>query len=96
MTAFDIDHDGYLGVNEQLLGHVRTFGDIIENLNTALKNIPEAARGQATPIWLEAQTNWNRIYGEMQQKLNANTLSSINVHEIFRDGDRTGAQIMLS
>ncbi|MGW5050418.1 WXG100 family type VII secretion target [Actinokineospora sp. NPDC004072] len=96
MTSFDIDHNGYLELNEQLLMHVRSVGDILENLNSALRNIPSAARGQATPVWLEAQQNWTRIYQEMQQKLNASTLSSSNVHEIFQNGDNAGARIMLS
>jgi hypothetical protein len=95
MTAFDIDHNGYLELNEQLLMHVGSVGTILETLNTALKYIPAATEGQATPLWQEQQNSWNGIYLEMQSKLNLNTLSSINVHEIFQNGDNTGAQIMI-
>jgi hypothetical protein len=96
MTAFDINHNGYLELNEQLLAHVSSVGTILDTLNTALKHIPNATQGQATPLWQEQQNSWNGIYMEMQNKLNLNTLSSINVHEIFKNGDNAGAQIMSS
>jgi len=96
MTAFDINHNGYLEVNEQLLSHVRTVGTILENLNASLKGIGDATRGQATPLWIEQQNQWNGIYVEMQNKLNTQTLSSINVHDIFKEGDVRGAKIMNS
>ncbi|MDQ2589057.1 hypothetical protein [Saccharothrix yanglingensis] len=96
MTSFDINNNGYLDLNEQLLLHVRTTGDILQELNTVLNNISSATKGQATPLWLELQANWNRTYQEMQTKLNTNTMASINVHEIFGGGDNRGATIMLS
>jgi hypothetical protein len=96
MTAFDVNHNGYLEVNEQLYQHVRTLGTIIEELNTALKNIPDASRGQSTPIWLEHQQRWNAAYEDMTQRINTTTVSSVNVQEIFKGGDDTGARIMLN
>jgi uncharacterized protein YukE len=95
MTAFDVNHNGYLEVNEQLYQHVGTLGTIINDLNQALRNIPDASRGQSTPIWLEHQTRWNAAYEDMTQRINATTVSSVNVHEMFKGGDNTGARIML-
>jgi len=95
MTAFDINHDGYLDLNEQLYRAVGDLGTIIENLNTALKNIPQASWGQATPIWEENQRQWNIAYGEMTTRINATSVSSVNIHEIFKGGDSQGARIML-
>ena len=95
MTAFDIDHDGYLELNEQLYMHVNQLGDIIDNLNTALRNIGAATKGKATPLWQEAQFNWNLAYEDMKNKLNRQSMSSINVHEIFSEGDNRGQGIML-
>ena len=95
MTAFDVNHNGYLEVNEQLYKAVGDLGSIIDNLNTALKNIPEASWGQATPIWQENQRQWNIAYGEMTTRINTTSVSSINVAEIFKGGDNQGARIML-
>ncbi|GAA3014358.1 hypothetical protein [Actinokineospora diospyrosa] len=95
MTAFDIDHDGYLELNEQLYMYVRQLGDILTNLNTSLKNIEVATQGKATPLWQEAQQQWTLTYTDMETKLNSQSLSSINVHEIFSEGDSRGQGIML-
>jgi uncharacterized protein YukE len=95
MTAFDVNHDGYLDVNEQLYRAVGQLGTIIEELNTALRNIPQAAWGDAQPIWLENQARWNAAYGEMTRRINVTTISSINIHEIFKGGDNMGARIFL-
>ncbi|WP_026422621.1 hypothetical protein [Actinokineospora inagensis] len=95
MTAFDIDHDGYLQLNEQLYMYVRQLGDILDALNGALKNIEVATQGKATALWQEAQQNWTNTYAEMETKLNAHSLSSINVHDIFSNGDSRGQGIML-
>ncbi|WP_447002027.1 WXG100 family type VII secretion target [Saccharothrix isguenensis] len=96
MTAFDIDNNGYLELNEQLLMHVKSVGEILDGLNTVLKGITTATDGKATPLWLDLQTQWSTAYQQMAEKLNINTLSSINVHEIFGNGDNRGARIMLS
>ncbi|PPK70914.1 hypothetical protein V5P93_002773 [Actinokineospora auranticolor] len=95
MTAFDIDHDGYLELNEQLYMYVRQLGDILTNLNASLKNIEVATQGKATPVWQEAQTTWTGTYTDMETKLNAQSLGSINAQEIFGEGDLRGQGIML-
>lgn len=95
MTAFDIDHDGYLEVNEQLYQAVGNLNDILGNLNTALAQIPEAVRGNAEEIWQDLQTAWNKAAQDMNTKLNANTLASFNTHEIFKNGDQHATRIML-
>jgi hypothetical protein len=95
MTSFDVNHNGYLEINEQLYKAVGNLGVIIEDLNSALRNIPAAAWGGAQPIWLEYQTKWNAAYQEMVNQINATTVSSINVHEIFKQGDNRGAQIFI-
>ncbi|MBM7773655.1 uncharacterized protein YukE [Actinokineospora baliensis] len=95
MTAFDIDHDGYLELNEQLYMYVKQLGEILTNLNTSLKNIDVATQGKATPLWQEAQLQWTQTYTDMETKLNSQSLSSINVHEIFSEGDSRGQGIML-
>jgi uncharacterized protein YukE len=95
MTAFDIDHNGYLEVNDQLYQAVGTLGQILEGLNTSLAQIPEAMKGNAEEIWVEEQRAWTSAYTEMTGKLNADSLASINTHEIFKDGDQHATRIML-
>ena len=92
MTAFDVNHDGHLEINEQLYKAVGNLGAVIDDLNSALRDIPQPARDGAQPIWLEYQTRWNAAYQEMVNQINASTVSSINVHEIFRQGGNRGAQ----
>ncbi|MER6992728.1 hypothetical protein ABT337_30000 [Saccharopolyspora hirsuta] len=93
MTAFNVNHAGYGDVNQQLVQAVQNLGTILEQLNSALKNIPEASWGQAQPIWLENQNQWNRSYQTMTERINLTSVSSINIHEIFRGGDNAGARI---
>jgi hypothetical protein len=95
MTAFDVNHDGYLDLNEQLYRAVGQLGTILEQLNAALKNIPEASWGQAAPIWLENQQRWNSSYQQMTERINLTSVSSINIHEIFKNGDNAGARIFI-
>lgn len=95
MTDFDINHNGYLELNEQLYKHVGSVQQIIDELNTALRNLPEAISGEALMLYQEQQTAWNSHCDGMVSKLNANTLASINVHEIFKGGDNAGTRIML-
>ncbi len=95
MTAFDIDHNGYLEVNDQLYQAVGQLGQILESLNLSLAQIPEAMKGNAEEIWVEEQRAWTSAYKEMTLKLNADSLASINTHEIFKDGDQHATRIML-
>ena len=95
MTAFDINHDGYLDLNEQLYRSVGNLGTILEDLNSALRNIPQATWGSAEPIWQENQRVWNTQYQEMLKRINLHSVSSINIHEIFKEGDNQGARIFL-
>jgi hypothetical protein len=60
-----------------------------------LKNIPEASWGQAAPIWQENQNQWNRSYQLMTERINLTSVSSVNIHDIFKGGDNTGARIFL-
>lgn len=96
MTAFDINHNGYLEVNEQLYAAVGRAGQILETLETALKNIPEAIKGNAQEIWQQEQAEWRKGYTAMTEKLDRNTMASINVHQIFKEGDMHSTRIMLS
>ncbi|OLR93344.1 hypothetical protein [Actinokineospora bangkokensis] len=96
MTSFDINNNGYLDVNEQLAMHVKTVGQILQDLNGVLKHTAEAIDSKATPLWLEQQTQWNQAYQDMMTQINLGTMSSINVHEIFQNGDNLGAKIMYS
>ncbi|GAA4613312.1 WXG100 family type VII secretion target [Saccharopolyspora hordei] len=93
MTAFNVNHAGYSDVNQQLVQAVQTLGTVLDDLNKSLKNIPEASWGEAQPIWLEHQNNWNRSYQAMTERINLTSVSSINIHEIFQNGDNTGARI---
>lgn len=95
MTAFDINHNGYLEVNEQLYAAVGKTGQILQTLDNALKNIPEAIKGNAEEIWQQEQANWRSAYTEMTERLDRNTMASINVHEIFKNGDLHSTKIML-
>ena len=95
MTAFDINHNGYLDLNEQLYRSVGNLGTILEELNVALRNIPQATWGSAEPIWLEHQKLWDAQYQEMLKRINLTSISSINIHEIFKEGDNRGARIFL-
>lgn len=95
MTDFDINHNGYLELNEQLYKHVTTVRQIIDELNTTLRNLPEAISRDALTLYQQQQTAWNAHCSGMETKLNEHTLASINVHEIFKDGDACGTKIML-
>ena len=95
MTAFDVNHDGYLDLNEQLYRAVGELGTILEDLNGALRNIPQATWGQAAPIWLENQHQWNGSYQAMTERINLTSVSSVNIHEIFKNGDTSGARIFI-
>ncbi|MBK1787787.1 WXG100 family type VII secretion target [Prauserella cavernicola] len=95
MTMFDVNHDGYLDLNEQLYRAVGQLGDVLERLNNRLRNIPEATWGSAQPIWLESQNQWNSAYQQMTQDINAKAVSSVNIHQIFKDGDTQGGRIFL-
>jgi hypothetical protein len=95
VTSFDINHDGYLDINEQLLQAVRRMGDIIQSLNAHLASIPSAVWGGPLPIWEGNQRIWNAEYEEMTTKINGHTISSINIHDIFKQGDYNGTRIML-
>ncbi|MFT7841742.1 hypothetical protein Q5530_36875 [Saccharothrix sp. BKS2] len=96
MTSFDINNNGLTELNEHLYRQVHTVGEILENLNAVMASVPTAVDNKATGVWLELQKEWNNAYTEMTQKLNRNTLASIDVHEIFNNGDNRSATIMMS
>ncbi|MEV0089831.1 hypothetical protein AB0L88_37215 [Saccharopolyspora shandongensis] len=94
MSRFDINHDGYMDLNEQLRQCHVAAGVIIEELNQGLKKIPEGMQGQAEVLWGPLQAEWNRLYAKMSEAFNDNVTKSFKVHEIFKDGDNMGARIM--
>ncbi|MFD2420776.1 WXG100 family type VII secretion target [Amycolatopsis pigmentata] len=95
MTSFDINHDGLLELNEQLYKAVSELGQMVDDLNMALRNIPDSVHGKVAPLWEEQQRTWNASMEDMRTKLNADTLRSIDVHEIFKEGDYTGTKIFI-
>ncbi|GAA1982264.1 hypothetical protein [Amycolatopsis minnesotensis] len=96
MSRFDVNHDGYMDVNESLRQcHVAT-GVILEELNAKLRNISEGFGGKAATVWAPLQADWTKIYQSMQSDFNDSVTRSFNVHEIFKEGDNMGARIMNS
>lgn len=95
MTSFDINHNGLLELNEQLYKAVGELNQVVQDLNMALRNSPEAAYGKVSPLWEEEQRTWNAHMETMNSKLNAESLRSIDVHEIFKEGDHTGTKLFI-
>ncbi|MBY8852424.1 hypothetical protein [Saccharothrix longispora] len=96
MTSFDINNNGLTELNEHLYRQVHTVGEILDNLNGVMTSVPLAVDNKATQIWLDLQKEWNNAYVEMTQKLNRNTLASMDVQQIFNNGDNRSATIMMS
>ena len=94
MTSFYVDHGSYDEVNNILMSAVRNMGTILDNLSSFLNNMNQAVSGQAAPLWADQQSRWNQSYADMQQKLSAGALASVEAANIFRDGDQRGASIM--
>jgi hypothetical protein len=95
MTAFDINHDNYLDLNEQLLRAVERVGQLLEQVNTVMASTPAGVWGAALPIIQEDQKLWNGAYTELLDEINRTTVASINIHDIFKEGDHRGTRIML-
>lgn len=95
MDSFDINHDGLLELNEQLWKAVKELQQIVDDLNMSLRNLPEAVKGNAQDLWASDQQTWNTHMQDMNTKLNAETLRSFDVHEIFKEGDLTGTKIFI-
>lgn len=95
MTSFDINHDGLLQLNDQLYRAVGELDSYVQDINMTLRNIPEAIESGATQLWQERQNTWNRAMQDIHARLNTDTLRSIDVHEIFKEGDYTGTKIFI-
>lgn len=95
MTAFDINHDNYLDLNEQLLRAVERVGQLLEQMNTVMAQTPAGVWGSALPIIQEDQRLWNEAYTRLHEEINRTTVASINIHDIFREGDFQSTRIML-
>jgi hypothetical protein len=95
MTAFYVNHDNHAEATGILRSAVSRMGVITEDLNAFLRHMNEATHGQAAPLWAEQQTKWNNDYRIMQENLGSGALSVANIGDIFLEGDRNGARIMM-
>jgi predicted metal-dependent phosphotriesterase family hydrolase len=93
--AFSVNHSSYGDVNAGLVSSVARMDSIMEDLNAVLRNIGQANQSKATPIWIDHQNAWNRAYTEMKMQLNGHTQSSLNVAQIFQEGDDSGVRVMM-
>ncbi len=95
MTAFSVNHDNQAEATGFLQSAVSTMGTITEDLNAFLRHMNEATQGQAAPLWAEQQAKWNNDYRIMHENLGTGALSVANIGDIFLQGDRNGARIMM-
>lgn len=91
---FSVNHSNYSDVNMGLVNEVTRMDTIMTDLNSTLSRIGQASGGKATPLWEEQQNAWNRSYTEMKTQLNTHTQSSVNVADMFQEGDNQGARAM--
>jgi hypothetical protein len=91
---FTVQHNSYADVNTGLTQQIMAMDTAMNDLNSALQNIGTATGGQATPLWIEQQGQWNSLYADMKNQLNQHTNSSINAADLFHSGDTQGARIM--
>jgi leucyl aminopeptidase len=91
---FTVQHNSYADVNDGLVQQIVAMDTAMNDLNSALQNISTATGGQATPLWIDHQTQWNSLYADMKNQLNQHTNSSISAADTFHSGDTQGARIM--
>jgi uncharacterized protein YukE len=95
MTAFYVNHGAHEEATGILQSAVSGMGTILEDLNNFLRSMSEATQGQAAPLWAEQQRKWTTDYGIMQQNLGSGASATASIGDIFLEGDRTGARIMI-
>jgi len=95
MTSFYVDHGAHEEITSVLFASHRDMGTILEGLNARLNSMPEAVKGQAVPLWAEHQTKWNADYGTMHANLGSGANAAANIGDIFVEGDRNGARVMM-
>ena len=94
MTGFTVHHSLLQEDNETLNAQVRQVYNILEELNSFLRNMPGAAYGQALPLWQAQQSTWDATYQDMATRLAASATASGGVGEIFLAGDNATARLM--
>ncbi|CAM04706.1 WXG100 family type VII secretion target [Saccharopolyspora erythraea NRRL 2338] len=95
MSDFLVNFGSYGEVNQRLTQAANRMGTILDDLNNFLKNMGEATKGQAAPLWQEQQLKWTQAYMDMNTRLNTGARTSTEVANIFQEGDRRGANIMM-
>jgi uncharacterized protein YukE len=94
MTSFYVNHNSFQEANDNLASYVQSVGHILEELTGFLRGMNSAVQGQAAPLWEEQQNHWNMNYEGMRRDLNAAHGTSVDVQNIFQEGDRRGSNIM--
>jgi uncharacterized protein YukE len=87
MSDFSVQHGALDDVNMQLKSACTTMKTILDDVNSVLAGINQAAAGDAADFWTAEQGTWNRSYQEMDNQLNSGSLSSHKIAEIWREGN---------
>jgi uncharacterized protein YukE len=95
MTSFAVNHHGMGEVNDGLSGSLQQMRSILGQLDTVLRTMPQAAGGQAVPLWDDKQRAWHGACDDMDQRLGMAQRANVGVASAFYDGDNAGARIML-
>jgi uncharacterized protein YukE len=95
MTSFSVNHGGMSEVNDGLSGSLQQMRAILGHLDDVLRHMPQAAGGQAVPLWSDLQGRWHGRCDDMNTRLASTHLANINVANAFVDGDNHGARIMM-
>src|SRR5262249_35915112 len=93
VTSFYVNHGGVNDVNDGLSGSLQQMRTILGQLDGVLRHMPQAAGGQAVPLWSDLQARWHGQCDDMDHRL---TLAhGANAANSLRAGDNHGARIMM-
>lgn len=95
MTSFAVHHGRMNEVNDGLAASLQSMRAILGQLDTVLRHMPQAAGGQAVPLWSDLQSRWHGRCDDMDRRLALTHGANSRVAAAFLDGDNAGARIML-
>ena len=91
---FLVNNPGMDEVTFDLRGAAVTVGQILDRVNQVLNQVTNATHNSGLPLYEDLRGQWNKAYDDMVLRLESGHASTVEAHDLYKQGDQMVVRIM--